>query len=95
MLKFKVPVKLNKMQYNGLTLWLDNAINFMRILGFLGVVVKHLELCDAVKCTAEIGFPFRSVIGIFFDLTTKHSPCLNKKNIIPFLSATLLETTIQ
>lgn len=61
----------------GLTLSVDDLIDFMGVIRNLGVILYHLEAHgEVVQSAAEVGFPPGFVIGELADFTTGHSPRL-------------------
>lgn len=60
-----------------LTLSVDDFIDFMRVVGILGVVLFHLETHgQVVQGTAEVGFPPGLVVGEVVYFTACFCPCL-------------------
>lgn len=63
-----------------LTPGVDNLVDFMRVVGMLGIILHHLEADrQVVQSTAEVGLPSGLVVGELVDFSTRHCPRLSIK----------------
>lgn len=65
-----------------LTPGVDNLVDFMRVIGILGIILYHLEAHgQVVQSTAEVGLPSGLVVGKLVDFSTCDCPRLSIKHV--------------